>query len=191
VTYYSDNGVDALVESMLPEFGYACDVGANLGDNGTNTLQLEEKGWIVLCVEPNPLLEEHGRSKRKLWRRVACGVGDCDGQIFTAYDGWPHAGHSSLGDKSRYGVAGSPQAFFVDIRRVDRILEEAGFPRLDFLSIDVEGWELEVLAGFTVERWKPKVIVFEDYLGRYDYVKLEGYEFVDKLAFDRVYRRVA
>lgn len=190
MTYYSDNGVDAFIEPMLPETGYACDVGANLGDHYSNTFHLEEKGWTVLCVEPNPLLEEYGRSKRKLWRQVACGVGDVEEWPFTAYDAWPHAGHSSLGNESRYGVPGTPQTFKVKIRRVDRLLEEAGFPALDFLTIDVEGWELEVLAGFTVERWNPGVIVFEDYLDRYGYVSFPGYEFVDKLVYDRIYRRL-
>ena len=45
---------------------------------------------------------------------------------------------------------------------LDEILSEHRTPEgLDYLSIDVEGHELEVLGGFDVQRWKPKVITIE------------------------------
>jgi hypothetical protein len=45
------------------------------------------------------------------------------------------------------------------IRALDGILAEAGSPyRFDFLSIDVEGHEIEVLRGFDIARWRPCLI---------------------------------
>ena len=129
---------------------------------GSNTLWLEEKlNWIVLCIEPNPELEAHGRKLRRLWRQVACGAQDMEDQVFHAYGDFPHASYSSIscgaipeGDKLTIKSQ-------VAVRRLDRVLEEAGFSRLDLLCIDVEGYEKEVLAGFTIERWKPQVMVVE------------------------------
>ena len=81
-------------------------------------------------------------------------------------------------------------AYTVPCLRLDRILEEAGFPRLDYLTIDVEHHEQAVLAGFTTERWKPQIIVVEDIA---DIVPraIPGYERIHRLEYDNVFRRLA
>ncbi len=33
---------------------------------------------------------------------------------------------------------------------------------MDIVSIDVEGWELDVLRGFSVERYRPQVLIVEN-----------------------------
>lgn len=192
MTTYSDNGVDTLVQSIFDGFiGHACDVGANNGVFNSNTLALEEAGWTVLCVEPNPLLAPDGRKARKLWREVACGEADADDADFSLYETGPHyASSSGLGVRGR-GDCGLPRSIVkVRVRTLDRVLEEAGFPKLDYLTVDVEGWEREVMAGFTAERWKPRVIVLEDWnndpAGR---LIIPGYSFVSRAMFDNVYRR--
>ena len=38
----------------------------------------------------------------------------------------------------------------------------------DFLSIDVEGHELEVLGGFDLARWRPRLVLLEDHVGNLD-----------------------
>jgi len=45
---------------------------------------------------------------------------------------------------------------------LDDLLARQGVTELDFLSIDVEGHQQEVLAGFDVQRWKPKLVCIED-----------------------------
>ena len=51
------------------------------------------------------------------------------------------------------------------VRTLDSILEEAGaHPGFDFLSIDVEGHEIEVLRGFDIARWRPRLILLEDHV---------------------------
>lgn len=178
--WFSSNGVDQALKQYLPEFGYACDVGANDGIFFSNTLHYENRGWLVLCVEPNPLLEQEGRLARKLWRQVAAGSDNTEMQ-FTACGGPPYASESGM----RIGLGG--QQFMVKVRKLDDLLEEAGFPRLDFLTIDCEGWEDEVMKGFTIERWKPKIIVREDWSGgRPEY---PNYTWLEKREFDNIYLR--
>jgi FkbM family methyltransferase len=193
MNFYSDNGVDAYLSELLPDFGYACEVGASEGITGSNCLHFEERGWLVLCVEPNPLLEPAGRHLRKLWRQVACGPEDNESRELILVGSYPY--ESSTGLEIRYGpcpecnIAGRLP---VKVRTLDRVLEESGFPRLDLLTIDVEGYEGEVLAGFTVERWKPKFIVVEDCDGSMftqKYCPPDGYSEVAIRQFDRIWKK--
>ena len=70
----------------------------------------------------------------------------------------------------------------VPIRTLDSILVEAGSPTsFDFLSIDVEGHEIEVLRGFDIGRWRPRLILLEDHvanLSRHRYLTAAGYRIV-------------
>lgn len=185
MSFYSGNGVDEYITGRLPGFGYSCEVGANNGISTSNGLHFEEKGWIVLCIEPNPDLEAEGRERRKLWRQIA--LGDHDGETeFTIVDPYPYGSSSAIELRSPLGER-SRKIVRVQLRRLDRVLEEAGFPRLDLLTIDVEGWEDEVLAGIDLERWKPRIIVLEDW----DHKRraIPNYNWLAEFEYDNVYER--
>lgn len=186
---YSDNGIDQRVAEIFDtHIGHACDVGANDGRFNSNTLSFEERGWTVLCVEPNPLLAESGRERRKLWREVACGAADEDCVDFGVCGPMmPYPSRSSLGTQPRDSGGPAEKVVKVMVRTLDRLLEEAGFPRLDYLTVDVEGWERDVMAGFTVERWKPRVIVLEEWTD--NAIVIPGYTVVERRLYDNLYVR--
>ncbi|HTE96040.1 MAG TPA: FkbM family methyltransferase, partial [Bradyrhizobium sp.] len=52
----------------------------------------------------------------------------------------------------------------VNLRRLDTILKShaSGVDRIDILSVDVEGWELEVLDGLSMPRYRPRVMIIEN-----------------------------
>jgi FkbM family methyltransferase len=85
------------------------------------------------------------------------------------------------------GHADGADLFQVRVRRLDRVLDEAGFPKLDYLTVDVENWERQVMAGFTVERWKPKVIVLEEWTE--EVIQIPGYDVVSRHEYDNIYVR--
>lgn len=192
--YYSANGVDAQVEPWLPEFGYAVDVGANDGQFMSNSLTFEEKGWFVLCVEPNPLLEAAGRKRRKLWRAVACGEVDEEAKEFASVDEYPFyasSGFHAHEIPQHIHVPKKVQTMPVKVRTLNRLLEECGFPRLDYLTIDVEAHELSVLKGIDLMVWKPLVIVAESWSVETpitNYLREWGYELEGRYLEDNVYR---
>ena len=70
----------------------------------------------------------------------------------------------------------------VPIRTLDSILAEAGTPtNFDFLSIDVEGHEIEVLLGFDIARWRPQLVLLEDHvadLSKHRYLIAAGYRII-------------
>ncbi len=164
-------------------------MGASDGEFLSNSLHFEEKGWYVLCVEPNPLLEVDGRSKRKLWRAV--GASDQDGERqFSIAGDKPWASHCGFHiEMSGMPSGASIRVFIVQCLRLDRILEESGFPRLDYLTIDAQWHEPQILAGLTLERWKPTIVVVEDVSGDTT-PTLAGYEKIHRSEVDTVFRRL-
>ena len=51
----------------------------------------------------------------------------------------------------------------VPARTLTSLLDEHGITQVDFVNLDVEGYELEVLKGFDLEKWKPKYLMIEVY----------------------------
>jgi len=52
----------------------------------------------------------------------------------------------------------------VPVRTLDEILDEADLPRIDFMSIDVEGVQIDVLRGLSFARHRPGLLLIEDHL---------------------------
>ncbi len=166
--FYSTNAVDQSIATLLPHFGYAVEVGACDGVTGSNAKHFEDKGWIVLCIEPNPLLAESGRKHRKLWRQIACGSGYSRNESFTIVGKFPYGSfsgfHADPKEIERIFSCkdlGETQTVEVEMDNLESILDSSGFPRLDLLCIDAEGHETDILDGIDLNNWKPKIIVVE------------------------------
>jgi len=56
------------------------------------------------------------------------------------------------------------RTILVSLRKLDTILAKHAedVAEIDVVSIDVEGWEMEVLQGFDIEKYKPKVLIVEN-----------------------------
>ena len=61
----------------------------------------------------------------------------------------------------------------VSVRTLDFCIENFyNFDKIDFIDIDTEGTELDVLKGFDINRWQPKLIVVEN---NYNTPDIENY----------------
>ena len=163
-----------------PHQGYFVEVGANEPRARSQTFHLERAGWTGVLVEPQPQLAAllHAERKAKVFA-VACSSPENAGKTLPLHVAGPL---SSL-DRAAMAPGARPEAVIdVPVRTLDAILEEAGAPPgFDFLSIDVEGHELDVLRGFTVARWRPRLILLEDHVGdlaKHRALKAAGYRIV-------------
>jgi hypothetical protein len=79
----------------------------------------------------------------------------------------------------------------VAVRTLDSILDEAQAPMpIDFLSIDVEENEIEVMRGFDFSRWQPRLILVEEHvsgLAKHRFLKSKGYRLVRRTIFNGWY----
>ena len=69
-------------------------------------------------------------------------------------DAWVAAAHA-------VGQEEPPHEFRAPARTLSSILDEVGAPEVDFLSLDVEGYEAQVLAGLDLERHAPRFVLVE------------------------------
>ena len=181
---------DAWILGQFPKdyVGYAAEIGAFDGLNGSITMMLEHAGWTVLCVEPNPKCEPSLKEYRNLYRICAAGTEDLEDQEFSLCDqSW--ATYSCLG-KATGGPGWTPDPAWtfstlkVPVRKLDTLLLEAKFPRLDALSVDTEGTELDVLKGLSWDIWKPKAVVVESWDDTSPVV-----QFMESKGYQRISRR--
>ena len=163
-----------LVRSYLPleRRQYAVELGAGDGVLLSNTLWFERAGGDVLCIEPHPRLFEDLCVNRKRAVRAACSDHDAEDADLLVYF-VPGGAHyqvapmiEPVSEEFRYTyMADKEQVTAVaktPVRTLDRLLTEAGFPRLDYLSLDVDGIEMKVLAGFDIKWWNPAVVLIEN-----------------------------
>lgn len=80
----------------------------------------------------------------------------------------------------------------VDVRRLNDILNsnEPEIEKIDILAIDVEGWELSVLKGISMDVFEPKVVILENLFDNteyHDYMARHGYSLWAKLEPNEIY----
>lgn len=148
--------------------GIFVEVGANHPKHFSQTWFLEQQGWSGILIEPNPELCELLRAERPRSCTVQSAVGNpphpCNINLYVASR---HFGVRSSVIPNRKHSRSKPIS--VPLRSLDSILGDVGIRQADFVSIDVEGYELEVLQGFDLSRYRPKLILIEDH--RHDFKK--------------------
>ena len=68
---------------------------------------------------------------------------------------------------------------------LDKLLDESGVNRIDFLSMDIEEGAPKALAGFDIERFRPELVCIEADAGEYGvglmrYFEQHGYGRIEK-----------
>lgn len=182
-------------ESLKEQFfggartGFFVDVGANDPREASQSFHLEQLGWHGVLVEPQPDLAARLRRERSATVfDVACSSPLNAGKTLTLH----LAGIQSSLNPDFY-VAGMTRAGAVEVpvMTLDRILEDAAAPRpLDFVSIDVESHEIEVLDGFDLARWRPRLLLIEDLvlnLSIHRYLTERGYRWIRRTGINSWY----
>lgn len=187
--FYSQFGEDRILAKMFAqhEHGACIEVGANNGVDGSTTLYFEDSGWDCMLIEPNPALCKEIKIRRNA-RLFECAASSEIGSAtlhVAQGEGNAHA-VSAIGDRGmaaqifkEHGFASEP--IDVPTRPLDDLLEEAGWqPEIEFVTIDVEGHELEALKGFSLKKWKPQILIIEDNASMRDssvrdYLEKRGY----------------
>jgi FkbM family methyltransferase len=189
---YSQFGEDLLLWEYFgaKTNGFFLEAGANHPTKYSQTWLFEQHGWKGILVEPIAKRCEMLRQQRPGSRVFQCALGAPEqhgrAQINVA------AGNDGLSGLVVNDNVIVERTEEVEVRTLDEVLREAGNPKLDLVSIDVEGFELQVLRGFDLARHSPTALLVEDHLqclGVHRHLVRHGYRVVKRTGINNWYVR--
>lgn len=175
--FFGQFETDRYIKKYFPDdyTGSCIEVGAAHGIVSSNTLYFEKKGWKCLCIEPNPNLYRQLVKNRKFCVNYAVSDINRDDVYFHIFvlPNKDETAISSLSFDNRLLKSHqiiNDYRIKVKVRTLDYILEETKFfdGKLDFISIDTEGTELDVIKGLNLEKYRPKLLVVENNFNDHD-----------------------
>ena len=191
--YYAELETDGYIrETFFPDLSYKgimVEVGAGTPEYISTSKHFRDNGWRCICVDPNPdMVKQHLELGNEIYQ-VACSNEAQTGVPFTIVGDFA-LGFSALEVRYLGSDGQARKEITVDVIRLDTLLEDLGIDKVDFISIDVEGWEIEVLQGFNIEKYNPKVVLLENYTHTELYVGYmfaKGYRLHHKLDYNYIF----
>lgn len=173
--------VDEVIRSYFPDYSYKgvmIEIGAFDPVVISNSYHFELNGWDTHCIDANKLnFGKFGAIRKNLLHVV--GISDYNQndvpfyvncEFMESYSALDintelHANRRII-DKDGNKVL-QPFEYIqlpVNVRTLDFMLEnQIKVDKIDVISIDIEGGEFGALKGFTIQKYKPKLMVVEDH----------------------------
>lgn len=173
-TNYAQHAQDlAVLKHYGKDFtGYFIEIGANDGKTLSNTLLLEEYGWTGFLVEADPATANKIPDTRNApYANIA--VSKEHGTATFLQHGVTGGIHDYI---QKPNVKANGRKITVKTTPLHDLLLTQGCPkRIDFLSIDIEGAEYDVLSVFPFEQWDIGYLLVEhnDYLRKTSHKLIE------------------
>ena len=162
-TSFSLTGIDLVIDYIFKKKnGFYIDVGCNHPVYNNNTFLLHKKGWKGVNIDIDLKSIELFNIFRKEDFNINVAASSKEGVL--EYINF-HEKSPINKIKDDYVKSAVP---FREIKKInsltlDSIIENSPFKdkKIDFISIDVEGHELEVIKGLNLQKYKPSIIVIE------------------------------
>jgi FkbM family methyltransferase len=165
--HFSQYGEDLIADDLLSgiERGVYVDVGAFDPIHYSNTLLLHQRGWRGVNVDLREEKIAAFRHSRPNDSSYVAAVGAAERAAWILEYDLPvldrvtfDPDHDFLAENGDKPLRRAP----ITITPLDRLLERTGWvERVDYLNIDCEGFEIEVLHGTDLARWRPRLISIE------------------------------
>ena len=137
-----------------------------------NTYRLYQRGASGVCVEPNPIMCEKIRQKRSRDICINAGVAfdekrEADFYVFPEKfnglntfskeeaDFWEKEGNDEIG---RHKVE---KVVKMQLLEINDLMKQYFLPHPNLISIDVEGFDFQIMKGIDFNRFKPEVFCIE------------------------------
>jgi FkbM family methyltransferase len=204
---YGLHGIDdKLLKYLNFQDGFFIESGANDGISQSNTALYEFKyNWTGLLIEPNPkkffeckklrknsIVENYALVSDNYTDEFISGNFNEDGYaeslMSMVYDSGDWVDEELLKHKNNI----SDRLIEVPAITLNKLLVKHDIKKINFISLDVEGYEISVLNGFDIEKYKPNYIMIETttFDNRrkviFDYMSEREYSIVDELSCNDV-----
>ncbi|MBR2648190.1 MAG: FkbM family methyltransferase [Sediminibacterium sp.] len=196
---YSQEGEDIILDRVLGHIkrGFYVDIGAHHPKRLSNTYKFYKKGWKGINIDAMPGSMRKFNLVRRRDLNLECAITNDTNSIEYYVFNEPALNTFSKENADLWSTK-APYRIIKSIKvkgdRLDNIFNRylAQGQNIDFMSIDVEGYELEVLLTNNWDKFRPKVIVLEVQSFLLDdsvrskavsYLQDKGYTVVSKLYF--------
>lgn len=182
---FSNEGEDLILNKILGQrkSGFYVDVGAYHPKMYSNTYLFYKRGWSGINIDANPLSIEKFNRFRKRDINVNAGVAETEG-ILTYYafeesaiNTFSHELYQTRLQENKTKFLREVQVHTLTLANIlDKYLPHN---QIDFLDIDVEGLDLQVLKSNNWNKYRPKAVLVEDQsTDKQSLTELETYKFL-------------
>lgn len=180
------------------------DVGANDGLIVSNTAHFDlNLGWNGICIEPHPIAFSKLQKNRVNSKNINFCVSESETEVdFLVVHGYAemlsgiknyyHPDHLLRIDSEIEKHGGSKELVKVQSKPLKKIFDEYNVKKVDYLSIDTEGSELEILSSIDFEKVDIRIISTENSSRKNikDFLYNKGYNLLDIVCGDEIYCKV-
>ncbi|MBA4389464.1 MAG: FkbM family methyltransferase [Syntrophus sp. (in: bacteria)] len=168
-TSYAQSGEDLIADFILTNLRINnpnyLDIGAHHPSYLSNTYFFYKKGSVGVCIEPDPELYAEIRKKRKNDLCINAGIGvnaasEADFYLMSTrtlntFSKTEAERYQSYGRQTIEKVVKIPLMMINDI--LDNFIDK----KLNFVSLDVEGLDYEIIKAFDFDKQRPEVFCIE------------------------------
>ena len=203
--FFSQSGQDAYLDEHVfkgKRGGVFVEIGGYDGITGSNCLFFElMRGWSGLLIEPSPTyFARAAEFRRATCLQLALSDSEGEAEFMDVLEGYSQMGGltGTYDAKIRETVEANPhhkgELITVKTRRLPQLLDQNFLTAVDYISLDVEGGEMAVLADFPFETYDVTAWTVENNTGSTQIPALmrdKGYSRVEALGVDDVYVKEA
>ena len=207
MNYNSQYGQDKFLNENFfhnKKNGIFVDIGAHNGISLSNSYFFEkELNWNGMCIEPIPTLFKELDKNRECVKIQGCawnedgikkfrmikGYAEMLSGILDTYD----SNHVKRIEKECESMKGSYEDIEIRCYDINNLLETNKFYKIDFLSIDTEGSEFEILKKIDFEKFDIEVIVVENNYGENkfkEFLSTKNYILNNRLSVDDIFTKI-
>jgi hypothetical protein len=183
--YYSQSKEDIFILNKFKKCGFYVDVGCNHPLRINNCHLLYQNKWRGINIDLDKLSIELFNFVRSEDINVNMAVSLKKGKIKYYFNKFLGLSNSLL--KKKY----LPYFGIINSDRLDRIIDRTKFKnkRIDFLNIDVEGKDIDVLRSLDFKRYNPRSICIEIWSTKKSFKKHKVYKFLIKKKYSLVFNK--
>lgn len=201
INFYSQGGEDMILKNIFrkkiykPEPGFYVDIGAYHPSNMSNTYSLYVCGWRGINIDARPGCMKAFNKIRPGDINLEIGVGSKE-EILTYYfiDEESSMNSFSKDFLVKAGVYEKVKKEIpVQVYSLSSVLEKykSEFNKIDLLSIDAEGLDMDIIKSNDWEKYRPSVIIIElDCLSLNDVIKNDTAKYLYSLGYESVAKNI-
>ena len=197
-TVFSQDGEEMFLKEFFAnkKKGFYVAVGAYHPFLFSNTAWAYERGWNGINIEPN--LEAYKKFTHIRNHDINLNCGISQKERISSYFEFEEGAYNTFCKENVPNNTKLKKVSKIFTRRLDSIFNEHHVQKIDFMDIDVEGNELDVLCSNNWDLYRPQIILCEQKMRMEDIIKSEiylfmkqnGYEAVSKYNRTMIYREI-